>query len=104
MLDIPIEAALNKEEVESYKEREMKRQKLREADADMEITQEGMENGVPKASAITRDSDEEKVLPKVSNCRQILFENRNFIPRNLFFRLKTLSHFCDHEIKFAAFL
>lgn len=72
MLDIPIEAALNKEEVESYKEREMKRQKLREADADMEITQEGMENGVPKASAITRDSDEEKVLPKVLKHKQFV--------------------------------
>ncbi|GMH39787.1 hypothetical protein BSKO_07685 [Bryopsis sp. KO-2023] len=65
MLDIPIEAASNKEEVESYNERELKRQKLREAEADVEITQDGMENGVPQVSAITRDSDEEKVIAKV---------------------------------------
>lgn len=64
-LNIPIEAALNREEVESYQERELKRQKLKEEGAEMEITQEYIENGVPKVSTITRDSEEEKVLPKV---------------------------------------
>ncbi|KAG1658938.1 hypothetical protein FOA52_007130 [Chlamydomonas sp. UWO 241] len=57
-MDIPMEAAVNKDEVESYKEREGKRQKLKEADADAYIGQSG---GVVFGGG----EKEEPVIPKV---------------------------------------
>ncbi|KAK9828649.1 hypothetical protein WJX72_001313 [[Myrmecia] bisecta] len=63
-LDIPLEAATNKEELEEFQEREAKRAKLKEAQADAYISQEGPTPGAPPTH-IAKDTPEERVLPKV---------------------------------------
>lgn len=55
-LHIPVEAATNKEEVESYKEREVKRQKLKDEDADAYIGDN---------TVVVRQGGEVPVIPKV---------------------------------------
>ncbi|GAX82603.1 hypothetical protein CEUSTIGMA_g10029.t1 [Chlamydomonas eustigma] len=59
-VDIPLEAAINKEEVESYRERELKRQKLKDANAEAYIGSE--------SRAVTRGGagdEEQPIIPKV---------------------------------------
>ena len=63
-LDIPLEMAMNKSEVDNFKDREMKRQKLQESGADAEILIEQMENGEQKIVELTIDDATEKVLPE----------------------------------------
>ena len=63
-LDIPLEMAMNKSDVDHFKDREMKRQKLQESGADAEILIEQMENGEQKIVELTIDDATEKVLPK----------------------------------------
>jgi len=64
-LDIPLNMATNKTAVDDYKEREMKRQRLKESGADAEIMIEPTKNGGQKVSEITKDDKEEKILPMV---------------------------------------
>lgn len=64
-LNIPLDMATNKVEVEDYKDRQQKRQKLKESGADAEILMEPTENGGHKVTEITKDDTEEKILPKV---------------------------------------
>eukprot|EP00210_Caulerpa_lentillifera_P003073 g2935.t1 len=73
-LDIPLEMATNKTEVDNYKERELKRQKLKESGADVEILIEGVENGVQKIAEITKDDTEEKV-PFTACLHKFIAEN-----------------------------
>lgn len=63
-LDIPLEMAINKTDVDDYNDRQMKRQKLLESGADAEISVQSMENGSQKVVEINKDDAEEKVLPK----------------------------------------
>ncbi|CAD7697819.1 unnamed protein product [Ostreobium quekettii] len=58
-LKIPLEAATNMDEVEDYKERELKRQKLKEAPGD------GEAEVVATCPSAAKDDKEEKIVPKV---------------------------------------
>eukprot|EP00798_Chlamydomonas_sp_ICE-L_P030886 gene30886-35934_t len=63
-LDIPLEAAVNKEEVEQFKDREAKRLRLKEELAEAYI---GAPGGSDNTSAVVASGvNEEPVLPKVS--------------------------------------
>mmetsp|Transcript_62 Transcript_62/g.92 ORF Transcript_62/g.92 Transcript_62/m.92 type:complete len:885 (-) Transcript_62:589-3243(-) len=64
-LDIPLEAATNKAEVEAYKEREAKRARLKEEQAAAYIGQNDVEGGPTAVVVAQEQGQEEPVIPKV---------------------------------------